>query len=265
MKRFVSIITLFIIALALAPVTSSAFAADQKPFQFASNQTTETVAVHIATAEKTRTNGEIDQANNTITFNQSKIQLVVRTGPEDDMLSYRIQGLRNPTIIVPENATVKVLFVNVDDDMPHDFRVGRDNPPFSPRPDTSNTEGSDKLKPTANDKFHAQRMSFQMQGKSNLYYFCSVGSHAQKGMWGEIRVEGKADGSHEKHQAMSKMDGKDGMCSMCKMGGMKKDSGDDKTDKKQKYQIPGTSQNKQMSGCCCCCDMSGDGKMMCGM
>src|SRR5215211_2773975 len=69
--------------------------------------------------EKSRTVGKIENSN--LVFTEKQIRLVVVTGPEDDMLSYRIEGVRNPNLVVPGDVTLKILFVNVDGDMHHDI------------------------------------------------------------------------------------------------------------------------------------------------
>ena len=58
----------------------------------------------LATLEKGQTMGK--KSKTTLTFTDNNIRLVVITGPEDDMLSYRIQGIRNPTLVVPPGATL---------------------------------------------------------------------------------------------------------------------------------------------------------------
>ena len=60
----------------------------------------------------------------TLTFRQKTVRLVVHSGPANDMLSYRIAGLRNPTIVVPTGAMIKALYINTDDDMTHNLRFG---------------------------------------------------------------------------------------------------------------------------------------------
>ena len=52
----------------------------------------------------------VHSASKTLTT-QKTIRLVAETGPENDMLSYRIDGLRNPILAVPKGAAVMVLFV----------------------------------------------------------------------------------------------------------------------------------------------------------
>src|SRR2546430_10760345 len=62
--------------------------------------------------EKDQTMGKKNKT--ALTFTENEIRLVVITGPESDMLSYRIQGMRNPTLVIPSGATLKLLFINVD-------------------------------------------------------------------------------------------------------------------------------------------------------
>ena len=94
-------------------------------------------------AEKERTIGKKDGAN--LTFTEKEIRLVVKTGPEDDMLSYRIQGMRNPNLIIPSGATLKIVFVNSDEDMRHDIRLGHVTGEFVIAPETAETVGTEKL------------------------------------------------------------------------------------------------------------------------
>jgi rusticyanin len=184
MKQFM----LLLLGLMLLQPASKVFAKDELPFHFSGVTAKQLTSAQFDAAEKTRTEGVVDKDKNTLTFSQKEVNLVVRTGPEDDMLSYRIQGLRNPTIVVQEMTTVKVLFVNADEDMSHDFRFGAVNPPFKAHPDISKTAGSDQLLPSSEDAYNAQEFSYHVHSKSTFHYFCSVGSHAKNGMWGTVVV-----------------------------------------------------------------------------
>ncbi|HEX3100833.1 MAG TPA: hypothetical protein VHQ01_03520, partial [Pyrinomonadaceae bacterium] len=137
--------------------------------------------------EKERTLGT--KNGSTLTFSGKEIRLVVTTGPEDDMLSYRIQGIRNPTLVVPSGATLKVLFVNLDGDMKHDVRFGHVMGDFTQAPEIAETAGTEKL------AFHADNAPLQAEevvlkaNEDGAYkYFCSVRGHAKGGMWGNILV-----------------------------------------------------------------------------
>src|SRR4029079_10746489 len=132
--------TIFLLFLALV-FSASAFAHDA--FTLVSSQKKTIKSDDLAKIETERTAGQNDKT--TITFTQNEIRLVVTTGPEDDMLSYRIQGVRNPTLVVPAGAVLNILFVNTDEDMPHDLHFGAVKPPFPDAPDTVGTVGSVRL------------------------------------------------------------------------------------------------------------------------
>ena len=137
--------------------------------------------------EKSRTIGAKDGAN--LTFTNKEIRLVVATGPEDDMLSYRIQGVRNPNLIVPSGAVLKVLFVNSDEDMKHDVRFGHVTKDFEIAPDIAETVGSERLEHTNEDgAMQAEEFVIKPTGEGAYKYFCSVRGHAKGGMWGNIFV-----------------------------------------------------------------------------
>ena len=137
--------------------------------------------------EKGRTLGKKDNQN--LIFGEKEIRLVVLTGPEDDMLSYRVQGLRNPNLIVPAGATLKILFVNKDIDMRHDVRFGHVSGEFAVAVDQKGTAGSNVLTPKAEDEtMQAEEIVLQATEDGAYKYFCSVRGHAKGGMWGNILV-----------------------------------------------------------------------------
>jgi len=99
MKKF-----LFLVFLALA-FSINAFA--HQAFTLVSSEKKTIKEVDLVALEKDQTIGKV--AKTTLTFNEKEIRLVVVTGPGDDMLSYRIQGIRNPTLVVPSAATLRVI------------------------------------------------------------------------------------------------------------------------------------------------------------
>jgi rusticyanin len=176
--------TIFLLFLALV-FSTSAFAHDA--FTLVSSQKKTIKSDDLAKIETERTAGKIDKT--TITFTQNEIRLVVTTGPEDDMLSYRIQGVRNPTLVVPAGATLKILFVNVDEDMRHDIRFGHVMGDFPIAPAVTETVGTAQLAPTSEDDTSQAEEIVLKAGENGMYkYFCSVRGHAKGGMWGNIAV-----------------------------------------------------------------------------
>ncbi|MFL6467190.1 MAG: plastocyanin/azurin family copper-binding protein [Pyrinomonadaceae bacterium] len=146
----------------------------------------------LAPLEKNQTAGNKD--NTTLTFTEKEIRLVIVTGPEVDMLSYRIQGVRNATLAVPAAARITLLFVNVDGDMRHDIRFGHIVGEFPVRPDITETAGSTKLDPVGEDKILQAEEIVVKANENGMYkYFCSVPTHAKGGMWGHVAVGVKPD------------------------------------------------------------------------
>lgn len=109
--------------------------------------------------------------------------VVVHSGPPDDMLSYRIQGIRNPVLLMLPGATVRLLFVNMDDDMNHDLRFGK-----KAQSGTSNSIGTSRLAPTETEKYAAEEITITAQEAGKFLYYCSVSNHAANGMQGIILV-----------------------------------------------------------------------------
>jgi len=137
--------------------------------------------------EKDRTVGK--KEGSTITFTEKDIRLVIGTGPEDDMLSYRILGMRNPTLVVPAGATLRILFVNKDVDMRHDVRFGHVEGEFTIAPEFGKTAGSTKLASRSDDDvMQAEEIVIKATANGLYKYFCSVRGHAKGGMWGNIAV-----------------------------------------------------------------------------
>jgi plastocyanin len=141
----------------------------------------------IATFEKSRTVGTVEGSN--LRFTTNNIRLIVLTGPEDDMLSYRIQGVRNPNLVVPAGATLRILFINIDVDMRHDIRFGHVAGEFTATPEIQGTAGSAKVNSRgSSDLIEAEDLVIKATENGAYKYFCSVRSHANGGMWGNIFV-----------------------------------------------------------------------------
>lgn len=169
-------------------LTGIVFAA---PFQLV-NGTMKTLAPAALSAQKTETQGRVSSDKKTLTFGQNTIRLIVQTGPENDMLSYRIAGLRNPTLVMPKGALLHVLFVNTDDDMLHDLRFGAARKNFPNRADALRiaTVGTSPLPHKSEAVIHGEEMTVRIPSMPGVYaYFCTVRGHAQGGMVGKVIVK----------------------------------------------------------------------------
>jgi plastocyanin len=145
----------------------------------------------LAAAQKTETPGHLSLDGKTLAFRQKVVCLVVVTGPENDMLSYRIGGLRNPALVVSQRATVRLLFVNADNDMPHNIRFG----PMPKRLPNVMADymkasvGTPELSHQSSTLLHGEELTFQMPAAPGVYaYLCTVRGHAQSGMVGKVIV-----------------------------------------------------------------------------
>ncbi|MCD9189341.1 MAG: hypothetical protein LUM44_23190 [Pyrinomonadaceae bacterium] len=156
-------------------------------FTLVSSESKTVKETEIANLEKSQTVGKKENSN--LIFTEKEIRLVVLTGPEDDMLSYRVQGVRNPNFVVPSGATLKILFVNSDADMRHDIRFGHIAGEFGIAPEIAETAGTQKLTAKSEDGvFQAEEIVVKGSENGTYKYFCSVRGHAKGGMWGNILV-----------------------------------------------------------------------------
>ena len=176
------------VALAALTLALPATAQTNAPFALDSHIPKTLSADQLAQAQTAQTPGVFSADKTTLTFVAPTIHLVAITGPEDDMLSYRIQGARNPTIVVPANAMLDITFVNTDDDMPHDFHLSAAQPPFAIAPDMTGAVGSAKLPHQNDEQYSAEQMTIRATSAGAYRYFCSVRGHAKGGMFGTILV-----------------------------------------------------------------------------
>ena len=143
-------------------------------------------APQVAAADQTATRGAVSADRKTLTFRQKTVRLVARSGPASDMLSYRIAGLRNPTLIVSAGATLKTLFINTDDDMTHNLRFTVQGPSFK---GAVKSVGTANLPHKSGTTYHAEDVILRVPAHAGTYtYFCTVPGHAPGGMYGTLIV-----------------------------------------------------------------------------
>lgn len=254
MKR---IISLFILTLLLS---ASAFA--HQAFTLVSSEKKTVKEADLAKLEKDQTVGKKDKTN--LTFTENNIRLVVVTGPEDDMLSYRIQGARNPNLVVPSGATLTVLFVNTDEDMTHDIRFSHVVGDFPIAPATAESAGTNRLEHETEDgTANAEEIVIKAGEEDGAYkYFCSVRGHAKGGMWGNIlvgvepganmKMPEKTNHVHseneDKEMSDMKMDEKKTPEDMANMPGMQTENNDKSADNNKQTDMSGMKMDDKTSG-----------------
>ena len=170
---------------------SRAAATPASPFALVSGTRAVVTPGALAAAQKTETQGQASPDGTRLAFRQKIVRLVAVTGPENDMLSFRIDGRRNPTLIVPRGATIKMLFVNTDDDMKHNIRFGAALKAY-PSAMTSYTKtsvGTPELAHKSEAASYGEELTLHVPTSPGTYvYFCTVRGHALGGMVGKIIV-----------------------------------------------------------------------------
>ncbi|MBS1727594.1 MAG: hypothetical protein JST51_12795 [Armatimonadetes bacterium] len=174
---------------ALAITISAAAISSADGFAVSGTKKLTVSASSLAKARRKATAGSVSSDKKSITFSSASAQLVVETGPKNDMMSYRIQSLRNPCLVVKPGATLHILFVNTDDDMLHSLRFTSKAAPFDAKIGTKGSVGSAELKPMSGKSFFGQEFAIKVPVKKGSYsYICTTAGHAAAGMYGTITV-----------------------------------------------------------------------------
>lgn len=148
-------------------------------------------------------------STNTVTLDSQAVSIVALaimpdraanlTGREPPSYStgdvFVIDGLVNPTIVIPTGASVQFTVVNLDDDMYHNLVVSAYGPPY-PYMAMGAMMGGGYWMPFLPPAVYSQgvaheysyTVSFNQSG--NLWYLCTYPSHAGSGMYGEITITG---------------------------------------------------------------------------
>ena len=134
-----------------------------------------------------------DTAANALVFRSRQVAVTVLGGPAGRMLSFRIAGLTNPTLVVPTGARVTVTFVNVDDDMDHNFAITTMPPPFARVPAAGTIVGTPEIPPGPADRRSGEVLVFRAVRAGHFFYLCTVAGHARGGMWGRLEIRRKGD------------------------------------------------------------------------
>ena len=173
-------------------LASAAVAASGTTFTLLGAKPATLTRAELTAAQKTATPGHISADKKTLAFSGKTVRLVENTWPDNDMLSYRIDGLRNPTLVVPRGATIKILFVNTDEDMLHNIRFGAWQgtwPSVFTAAFVKKSVGAPPLPHISKTVLPGEQMTLRIPAKPGTYaYFCTVRGHAPGGMWGKIIV-----------------------------------------------------------------------------
>jgi rusticyanin len=136
----------------------------------------------------------IDRTANTVTFAAASVHLVAVAspagGPDE---TFRITGLVNPAITVPEGAKVSIEVINAGPDTAHGLVITASADTSSPMPMMTSQPafaGSAVwfLGNPTTAGMHAGTLTFTAATPGSYQYLCPVPGHARKGMAGTFTV-----------------------------------------------------------------------------
>jgi rusticyanin len=134
----------------------------------------------------------IDRPGDTITFTGTTVSFtVVAIAPGAPDMTFRVAGLSNPTIIVPQGARVTVRFINNDSDEAHGWLVTSNQPPFNfgqPAVPVIAGAASGVIGDPVSGDDGGNTVSFTASTAGNYDYVCPMPGHAQMGMHGSFNV-----------------------------------------------------------------------------
>jgi rusticyanin len=135
----------------------------------------------------------VNPASNEVTFAAASVSLAIEASPPNGTdMAFRIAGLTNPTLIVPQGAQVSVQFINADPDQAHAWEITSGSPPFgfTPAGRIPAIPGAAAAvigdPTTAGDG--ARTITFQATPTGSYQYICPMPGHAQMGMHGQFIV-----------------------------------------------------------------------------
>lgn len=157
------------------------------------------------------------KSNNTVQFRSSNITILAFGMMPEDAANltgmvppvyatddvFVIYGLIDPTLVIPEGASVHVIFVNLDNDMYHNLVFTTTSPPYSYMSEQSMMGGGMMgegpngnyylyMMPFINPANYSQGMasaysySLNLVNETTLWYLCTYPGHAESGMYGKV-------------------------------------------------------------------------------
>jgi rusticyanin len=138
----------------------------------------------------------INKKANTATYGGQSVTLVALASPHGKPnMTWEIDGLVNPTVVVQPGTKVDVVLVNTDRGYMHGFELTTTPPPY-PHMAMAAVEDNFFLMPlpqrtaqnTAAASYHTRSGSFTA-ALGTYHYLCQVPGHAAAGMFGTLVVQ----------------------------------------------------------------------------
>ncbi len=146
----------------------------------------------VSSLQQKATTGTINKGENSISFTQNTVNLVVLASPPGRSGEYfEIDNLINPTLIVKAGTTINLTLVNEDKEL-HGFEIVNAQPPFSRYPMmVNNAMFNSFIMPiwgTNTNSYDSSSTTISASASGSYTYLCPVPGHAQMGMYGKIIV-----------------------------------------------------------------------------
>lgn len=165
------------------------------------NNSTMSGAAQSATPQHARTlatslaaTARIDRRAGTVMYRTKRVRLVALASPEGGPdMTWNIDGLVNPTVVVPRGAHVTVDFYNADADHAHGWELTATAPPYR----FMTMMYAAVVQPGAFAmpvhaalpmRWYGRTVHFTAFTPGTFYYLCPVPGHAEKGMYGKLVV-----------------------------------------------------------------------------
>ena len=138
----------------------------------------------------------IDHATNTVTYHGAHPVLVVLAAPaalHGPGMPWEIDGLINPTVVIPPGARVTVVLINGDQGDLHGFEVTTASPPFGEMammqgPVAFSGSFIPPIWPETGQGQYHRSTTFIAAVAGTYHYLCPVPGHAEAGMAGTLVV-----------------------------------------------------------------------------
>lgn len=148
----------------------------------------------VALGNTVPTGATADRTKNQLVFRTNEVHLTVLASPPwgKDM-TFRVAGLTDPTIIVPQGAQVRLRLVNADNDTSHGWLLTPATPPFPymammGTPSAFPGSFALPLGESSPAGMPTETIVFQANAAGRYSYLCPVPGHAQRGMYGVFVV-----------------------------------------------------------------------------
>lgn len=130
----------------------------------------------------------------TITYASTEVDLVVLGAPGNRPgMFWQVDGLVNPTVVVPAGASITVHFADDDPGHSHGFEVTTAAPPFPKMAMMASRVAAPgalimPVPAPRGGSWYGATIRFRAPRPDVYHYLCPVPGHARQGMWGTLTV-----------------------------------------------------------------------------